>query len=83
MPAHSDLPGLFSRTGVRYEVALGVLDELTVHYAALIGSEREQPAPDSMKLRQAAAIQSQLGQLRDELNVSEEDEVLECNEPGG
>jgi len=60
--------GLFSRAGLRYEVALDVLGALIAHYAELIGIERSRPAPDEAILRQAEAIQGHLRRTRNDLD---------------
>lgn len=52
--------GLFSRTGIRYEVALDVLGSLVAHYAELLDIEHSRPAPDVSIVRQAEAIQRRL-----------------------
>lgn len=44
--------GLFSRAGIRYEVALDVLGALIAHYAEMLGIERSRPAPDVSIVRQ-------------------------------
>lgn len=60
--------GLFSRTGIRYEVALDVLGSLIAHYAELIGIERSRSAPDEAILRQTGALQSHLRRVRNDLD---------------
>ena len=56
--------GLFSRAGIRYEVALDVLGALIAHYAELIGIERSRSVPDEATVRQAEAIQRHLRRVR-------------------
>jgi len=60
--------GLFSRAGLRYEVALDVLGALIAHYAEVIGIERSRPTPDEAKLRQALALQTHLRHTRNDLD---------------
>jgi len=60
--------GLFSRAGLRYEVALDVLGALIAHYAELIGIERSRPVPDASVVRQGEAIQRHLRRERNDLD---------------
>lgn len=60
--------GLFSRAGIRYEVALDVLGALIAHYAELLGIERSRPVPDASIVRQAEAIQRHLRRVRNDLD---------------
>jgi len=59
---------LFSRAGIRYEVALDVLGALIAHYAELLGIERSRPVPDASIVRQAEAIQRHLRRVRNDLD---------------
>jgi len=66
--ATSHPAGLFSRAGIRYEVALDILGSLIAHYAELIGIEHSRPTPDVSIVRQAEAIQRHLRRERNDLD---------------
>ena len=53
---------LFSRTGVRYEVALDVLGAMIAHYAEAVARERDKPDAD---LAMIAFFQHRQARFRD------------------
>jgi len=67
--------GLFSRAGVRYEIALDVLGALIAHYAEMLGIERSRPAPDETIVRQASALQAHLRRTRNDLDPRDAQEI--------
>ena len=71
----SKTDSLFSRAGIRHEVALDVLGSLIAHYAELLGIERSRAVPDDAVVRQAEAIQRYLRHTRNELNPKNATEI--------
>jgi hypothetical protein len=63
---------LFSRTGVRYEVALDVLGALISHYAELIAKERDSSAPNEEVIAEYQKQQSDLRTLREDLDATDD-----------
>ncbi|WP_459203459.1 hypothetical protein ACQVRV_00335 (plasmid) [Ralstonia pseudosolanacearum] len=61
---------LFSRAGVRYEVALDVVGAIIAHHAEAIAAERDKPTPDETAIAHAQQEQDTLRSLRDELDPS-------------
>lgn len=60
---------LFSRTGVRLEVAQDVIGAIISHFAELIGQEREQGAPRQHRIAEAQRLISELKDMREELDT--------------
>lgn len=56
--------GLFSRAGVRYEVALDVLGSLIANCAEVLGIELSRPASDASIVRRAEVIGAPVRALR-------------------
>jgi len=61
-------PGLFSRTGIRYEVVCDVIGALVSHYAERIGQERSGARPNLQRTAQAQRFIGELKTLRDSLD---------------
>jgi hypothetical protein len=59
---------LFSRAGVRYEVALDVLGAIIAHHSETIAAERGKPVPDEAAIEHALQDKEALRALRDELD---------------
>jgi hypothetical protein len=68
MHANIQPSGLFSRAGIRYEVALDVIGAVIAHCAEVIGDERGRPTPDEARLRQGQAMQRRLRSERNKLD---------------
>ena len=68
MIANQPVFALFSRAGIRYEVALDVIGAVIAHYAEVVGIECDRPTPDEAKLRQGQAMQRRLRSERNELD---------------
>lgn len=67
--------GLFSRTGVRYEVALDVLGAIIAHHSEQIAIERDKPQPDENAIKVAELAKSSLRDLREALEPNDEDGI--------
>lgn len=59
---------LFSRAGVRYEVALDVLGAIIAHHSEMIAAERDKAVPDEAAIAAAQKAKDELRALRDELD---------------
>lgn len=68
---HINQPGLFARTGVRYEVACDVIGAMIARYAEVIGQERERDQPDQAVLQNALQQKRQLMDVRDALEPND------------
>ncbi|MCG1040540.1 MULTISPECIES: hypothetical protein [Burkholderiaceae] len=66
---------LFSRTGVRYEVALDVLGAIIAHHSEAIAAERDKPVPDEAAIERALQDKDALRALRDELDPREPEAI--------
>jgi hypothetical protein len=66
---------LFSRTGVRYEVALDVIGACIAHFAEGIADELEKPTPDPVAIKLAKDAQSNLRQAREDLDPNDAEAV--------
>ncbi len=60
---------LFSRTGVRLEVAHDVIGAIISHFAELIGQERERDAPHQDRLHEAQGLIGELKDVREALDT--------------
>jgi hypothetical protein len=67
--------GLFSRSGVRYEVACDVIGSLIAHYSEVAGAEMEKDQPDQAAIDAAEAEKSKLRKIRDELDPANADGI--------
>jgi hypothetical protein len=67
---------LFSRAGVRYEVALDVLGAVIAHHSEAIASEREKVIPDEAAIVASQKVKNELRTIRDELDPNA-DEAIE------
>lgn len=66
---------LFSRTGVRYEVALDVIGACIAHFAEGIAAELEKLTPDPIAIKLAKDAQSNLRQARKGLDPNDAEAV--------
>ncbi|CBW76946.1 unnamed protein product (plasmid) [Mycetohabitans rhizoxinica HKI 454] len=66
---------LFSRAGVRYEVALDVLGAIIAHHSETIAAERDRPVPDEPAIERALQEVDALDALRDELDPKEPEAI--------
>ncbi|PPB84020.1 hypothetical protein B0O95_105204 [Mycetohabitans endofungorum] len=66
---------LFSRTGVRYEVALDVLGAIIAHHSEAIAVERDKPVPDEAVIERTLQKINALDALRDELDPREPETI--------
>ncbi|MEJ5896810.1 hypothetical protein WIT60_08115 [Aquabacterium sp. G14] len=60
---------LFSRSGVRLEVAQDVIGAIISHHAELIGQEREQDAPRQDRIDEAQGLIRELKDIREALDA--------------
>lgn len=67
--------GLFSRTGVRYEVAVDVLGAIIAHYSEQIGIERSKPQPDESVVELAEQAKSRLRDVREALRPNDREAI--------
>ncbi len=66
---------LFTRAGVRYEVALDVLGAIIANYSEAIAAEHEKPTPDEAAIKTLQRAKSKLRTLRDELDPDAEETI--------
>jgi microcompartment protein CcmK/EutM len=66
---------LFSRTGVRYEVACDVIGALISYYAALIAAQQEKESPDAAAIEKAEAAQEALRDEREALDSTDAEAI--------
>ncbi len=59
---------LFSRAGVRYEVALDVLGAIIAHHSEAIAAEREKATPDEAVIAAAQKAKDELRTIREDLD---------------
>ena len=71
------MSNIFSRVGVRLEVAEDVLGAIIAHYAAEIGKELAKPNPDVSVIEAAERVQDEMDELRDSLSVQEPERLEE------
>ncbi len=71
------MSNIFSRVGVRLEVAEDVLGAIIAHYAAEIGKELAKPNPDVSVIEAAERAQDEMDELRDSLSVQEPERLEE------
>ncbi|MCW5323657.1 hypothetical protein D5039_21680 [Verminephrobacter aporrectodeae subsp. tuberculatae] len=61
---------LFSRSGVRYEVALDILGAIIAHHSEALADEREKATPDEAAIAAAQKAKDELRTIREELDPS-------------
>lgn len=71
------MSNIFSRVGIRLEVAEDVLGAIIAHYAAEIGKELAKPNPDVSVIEAAERVQDEMDELRDSLSVQEPERLEE------
>ena len=71
------MSNIFSRVGVRLEVAQDVLGAIIAYYAAEIGKELAKPNPDVSVIEAAERAQDEMDELRDSLSVQEPERLEE------
>ncbi len=71
------MSNIFSRVGIRLEVAEDVLGAIIAHYAAEIGKELAKPNPDVSVIEAAERAQDEMDELRDSLSVQEPERLEE------
>jgi hypothetical protein len=62
---------LFSRAGLRLEVAQDVIGAIISHFAELIGQEREQGSPRQDRIAEAQRLIGELKDVREELDTQQ------------
>ena len=72
------MSNIFSRVGIRLEVAEDVLGAIIAHYAAEIGKELAKPNPDVSVIEAAERVQDEMDELRDSLSVQEPERLEEA-----
>lgn len=73
--ATSQQRGIFSRAGVRYEVACDVIGAVISHYAELMANELASAKPDQRRISMAQRLTSELKDAREELDSREPDAI--------
>ena len=71
------MSNIFSRVGVRLEVAEDVLGAIIAYYAQEIGKELAKPNPDVSVIEAAERAQDEMDELRDSLSVQEPERLEE------
>ncbi len=66
---------LFSLVGVRYEVALGALENIIAYHAEIFGIEYEKAAPDEAVIAAAREAQRDLRAIREKLDPDDSDAI--------
>lgn len=61
-------PGIFRRSGVRYEVACDCIGALIAHFASVVGTERSSATPNNDKLDRAEQLMTELRDTRESLD---------------
>lgn len=69
--ATSQQRGIFSRVGVRYEVACDVIGAVIAHYAELMANELASAKPDRRRISMAQRLTSELKDAREGLDSRE------------
>lgn len=67
--------GIFSRAGVRYEVACDVIGAVIAHYAELMANELVSAKPDQRRISMAQRLTSELKDAREGLDPCEPDAI--------
>jgi F0F1-type ATP synthase membrane subunit b/b' len=73
--ATSQQRGIFSRAGVRYEVACDVIGAVIAHYAELMANELASAKADQQRISMAQRLTSELKDAREELDSREPDAI--------
>ena len=71
------MSNIFSRVGIRLEVAQDVLGAIIAHYAEEIGEELAKPNPDVSVIEAAERVQDEMDELRGSLSVQEPERLEE------
>ena len=71
------MSNIFSRVGVRLEVAQDVWGAIIAHYAKEIGEELAKPNPDVSVIEAAERAQDEMDELRGSLSVQEPERLEE------
>ncbi len=71
------MSNIFSRVGIRLEVAEDVLGAIIAYYAQEIGKELAKPNPDVSVIEAAERVQDEMDELRDSLSVQEPERLEE------
>lgn len=58
------MSNIYSRVGVRFEVAQDVLGAIIAHHAEVLGKERSKPDPDQSVIAEALKAQEEMDNLR-------------------
>jgi hypothetical protein len=69
--------GIFSRTGVRFEVAQDVLGAIIAHHSERIAVERDKDQPDEAAIELAQQAKEDLRDIRDNLDPKD-DKAIEA-----
>jgi hypothetical protein len=68
-------PGIFRRSGVRYEVACDCIGALIAHFASVVGIERSSAAPDADKIDRSERLTADLRDIRETLDPADESQI--------
>lgn len=66
---------LFSRAGVRYEVALDLIGAIIAHQSEVIALERDKPEPDQAAIEEAQNAKRALRDLREDLDANDAEAI--------
>lgn len=69
------MSNIFSRVGVRLEVAEDVLGAIIAYHAGEIGKEMGKPNPDESVIEAAERAQDEMDELRDSLSVNDPEQI--------
>lgn len=69
------MSNIFSRVGVRLEVAEDVLGAIIAYHAGVLGQERSKPHPDQSVIDNALKAQDEMDDLRDALTVNDPEQI--------
>jgi len=64
-------PGIFRRSGVRYEVACDCIGALIAHFASVVGTERSSALPGKAKIDRAEQLMAELRDIREALDPAD------------
>lgn len=69
------MSNIFSRVGVRFEVAQDVLGAIIAHHAEVLGEERSKANPDKTIIQKSLKAQEEMYEMRYRLRHDDEPEI--------
>lgn len=64
-------PGIFRRSGVRYEVACDCIGAVIAHFASAVGDEHSSASPDEAKICRAKQLMAELRDIREAMDPAD------------